>query len=225
MFLTDDAMSLIYSRRFWFFFYRLFQFTSRIVWSSSQDNSSKWKALEESLNTTRKALQLLRFIDLMYSARASIHLEDKTHRITITMSRIATSLFYLTDNIVYAARIGLIDVDRNKWFKLSYRLWLYALIMNLLRDAYEIQRQLEKLERRRRRTRDDLLQDMIDICSEKPGIAVDTVKNLCDLMLPLSSLNHLPSPLSARMIGILGAVSSLCSLLQLTQPSFRLTPS
>jgi len=196
------------------------------MWSSSEKHSVQWKALEESLNTARKALQLLRFIDLMHSARSSIKLDDQTHRYTITMSRIATSLYYFTDNIVYAARIGIIDVDRHKWFTRSYRFWLYALIMNLLRDAYEIQIELERLERiHGRRSHRDLLADVIDVCSSRPAIAVDTLKNTCDIFIPLSSLNHLPAQLSPRTIGILGAISSLCSILQMTQPSLRLIPS
>ena len=189
-------------------------------------DASKWRALEESVSTARKALQLLRFVDLMYSARKTITLDDQTHRFTITMSRIATSLYYLTDNIVYLARIGVIDVDRNKWFKNSYRFWLYALIMNLLRDVYEMQVMLKKINKRRLNLyHEDLLSDLLQVFREKPAIAVDTIKNSCDVMIPLSSLNHLPRQLSPRVIGILGAISSICSLLQLTQPDLRMTPS
>jgi NurA-like 5'-3' nuclease len=188
-------------------------------------NTSKWRSLEDSVSTARKALQLLRFLDLMYSARKTIVLDDQTHRITLTMSRIATSFYYLTDNIVYLARIGVIDVDRNKWFKTSYRFWLYALIMNLLRDAYEIQLCLKKIQRRRiLHNKEDIFYDVLKVLRDKPAISVDTLKNSCDILIPLSSLNHLPHQLTPRLIGILGAISSICSLLQLTQPDLRLTP-
>lgn len=210
---------------------RVIQFASRLVWATLERNGvkdvSRLKSVEESLSTTRKALQLGRFVDFIYAARQTVKLDNQNHRITLTMSRISYALFLVTDNILWAGRVGLLDVNRAKWFKRGCKFWLYATIMNLIRDAYEIQVILETRRRQRlRRNNADPLDpfiEIIDVLHENPALAVDTLKNSCDACIPLNSLNHIR--LSPQAVGLLGVISSLCALLQILEPGLRLHPS
>jgi hypothetical protein len=172
------------------------------------------------------ALQLGRFVDLLCSARESIRLNDDVLRITLTMSKIATALLIMVDNLLWLARVGICEIDRRKWFLTSCRLWLYAITMNLIRDWFEVKRTTagttNVLNRMRKRDSDSL-SDLMAWINAYPALAVDIVKNSCDFFIPMSALNY--CPLSGKMIGVLGLVSSGCAILQLTDPALRLHPS
>lgn len=60
-------------------------------------------------------------------------------------------------------------------------------------------------------------------CQDHKYIAVDTLKNTCDLFIPLSALGGVR--ISAGVIGILGIVSSLAGIVALMDPSAKMTPS
>ena len=204
------------------------QFASRIAWTNLEDcgiRVVRLKQLEDALVTTRKALQLGRFVDMIYSARESMRLNNDVHRITLTMSKIATALFIMVDNLLWFSRIGLCDIDRRKWFLTSCRLWLYSITMNLIRDWFEVQ---ETIVRRdvlngvtKRETRS--LSHLVAWINAYPALAVDILKNSCDWFIPMSALNYFP--LSPKTIGALGLLSSGCALLQVIDPSLRLHPS
>lgn len=157
-------------------------------------------------------------MDLIYSAQNSARLNHEVHRITLTMSKIATALFLLVDNMLWFARIGVLDIDRRKWFLTSCRLWLYSILMNLLRDWFEI-RELMSASPDLMGKRESLT---AVIMRQKPGLGIDLLKNICDFFIPMSALNH--TPLSPPTIGILGLVSSVCALLQVIEPSLCLHP-
>lgn len=225
---------------------RLVQFASRVLWTSLEDcgvRAVKLKQLEDALSTTRKgihvtvhsnitshhhfaAIQMGRFVDMLYSARESVRLNSDVHRITLTMSKIATALFILVDNMLWLARVGICDIDRRKWFLTSCRLWLYSITMNLIRDWFEVRETL--FDRRgtvnslrKRETRS--LSNLVAWINAYPALSVDILKNSCDFFIPMSALNYFP--LSPKSIGALGLVSSGCALLQVTDPSLRLYPS
>lgn len=165
------------------------------------------------------------------------------------MSKVSNSLFILSDNILWAGRVGIINIDRIKWFRTSFKLWLYSILMNLARDLYEINKLLKpsavtrvkgsiqsrfKSNNLSSPTSNPLLpptsdQDPIEqsrrvmkvLIKNKP-LAIDLIKNLTDVLIPLNGLNHVS--LSPRLIGLLGTISSTCALIQVMYPSLRLNP-
>lgn len=177
--------------------------------------------------------RLGRTIDVMYSALSTIHLPDKTLRLTLTMSRITSSIYLLTDHIIWLSKIGLVNVDSHKWSTTSNKYWLYSITWNLIRDLYEIQHILNNSSHcfvYRRPDQDfrsnqlptEVLTFLLWIRKNK-SVSVDTLKNVCDLLIPLNNLGYLKySPIT---IGCLGMVSSFLSMLQIYDFTYRLTPS
>ena len=170
--------------------------------------------------------------DTLYTALKSIHLNDPTLRHTITLSRISMAMYLLTDHIVWLGRVGLADVNTAKWSKLSYKLWLYYLVMNLSRDIYEISRIINNFLNTTKEVpfgkvykSQSLISKLQRFCGfvkMHKDVAFDTVKNGCDVCLPLAQLGYLS--ISPRTIGILGTLSSIAGMLPLLDPSFKLSP-
>lgn len=172
----------------------------------------------------------------MNSTRQTINLPDPVLRITLTFSRIASSLFILTDNIIWMQNIGLINVDKAKWVKISSKLWLYSILMNLVRDLYEIKRIAAQQDRHESSCygfqrlnsgpRSNLPPEIVAIrqwLMSHKSVSVDTLKNACDVWIPLSTLGHVN--LSPTSVGLLGCVSSTAAILQIIDYSSRLSPS
>jgi len=177
---------------------------------------------------------------MLYGAFSSIHYQDVTVRITCTLSKIANALFLLADHILWIGRTGLINVDSEKWSRVSNKYWLYSIVMNLVRDVYEILRILEQEGRRlgfppgegvRRTSLVDgftgktvsLSLQAVTFVQEHKDVVIDTVKNSCDLMIPLTALGYVR--LSPGTVGLLGVVSSVAAIISLVDPLARLTPA
>lgn len=104
--------------------------------------------------------------------------------------------------------------------------------MNLVRDFYEIV-QIIKAEKRQILPKGDNLNlsEVAKSCSRailcirhnRQDLMVDTIKNCCDIFIPLSALGHVK--LSPGTIGLLGVVSSIAGLVALIDPACKLTPS
>lgn len=190
-------------------------------------------------------LRLGRCVDTMYSSLLTMHLPDPTMRVTITFSRIASSLYLLCDHILWLGKSGLVKVDNNNWSKLSNKFWLYSITMNLIRDFYEIIRiykvnNLCNLNQRyyfsnvsphhercisanNQTAIERAIYRMINWIIRHKDVSSDTLKNFCDFWIPMNSLGHVN--LSPGTIGLLGAVSSTISILQILDYTFRLSPS
>ncbi|XP_054160135.1 peroxisomal membrane protein 11B-like [Oppia nitens] len=231
---------------------RLCQFTSRMVWSllmkykPNDESIDKFQDLESKLSSSRKLLRLGRCIDALYSSLQTMHLPDPTLRVTLTVSRIANSLYLLCDHMVWLASTGLISVNGKQWSEWSNKFWLYSIAMNLTRDIYEISNILKfsltfnknninqnyyyEHSSRFDGNQTNLINSskaqylkIIEWIIKHKIICIDTFKNFCDLWIPLTSLGH--TKLSPQTIGFLGLFSSLIAILQIYNYSYRLSPS
>lgn len=218
--------------------FRLVQYSSRLIWANlenrnaNKDIINKLKNLEYTLSTARKLYRFGRCTDTLYTALSSINLNDPTLQNTITLSRINMALYLLTDHVIWLGRAGLADINTAKWSRLSYKLWLYYLVMNLSRDVYEISRIInnfvslnEKIPFGKIERSSSVIATFQRLCSlikVHKDVAFDTVKNGCDVCLPLAQLGYLS--ISPRTVGILGVISSIAGMLPLIDPSYKLTP-
>jgi peroxin-11B len=159
---------------------------------------------------------------------------------TLTISKICQSLFLLVDHILWLARSGLFkNIDTTKWTTRSNKFWLFSLVMNIVRDVYEINRLITCYSHHKNITEcifstlvsirgfADLKrysQTTLDFMKVYKYLTIDTIKNCCDLFIPLSSLGYFNLKLSPRTIGILGAISSLMGIMALLDPSYKLIP-
>lgn len=74
-----------------------------------------------------------------------MHLSDVVLRFCITVSHLNRALYFACDNVLWAGKSGLAPrVDQEKWAQRSFRYYLFSLIMNLSRDAYEIRLLMEQ---------------------------------------------------------------------------------
>ncbi|XP_068081870.1 peroxisomal membrane protein 11B isoform X2 [Anabrus simplex] len=182
-------------------------------------------------------LRLGRFLDMLYGTLSTVHYPDLTIRITCTLSRIANALFLLADHILWIGRTGLVNVNSTKWDKLANKYWLYSITMNLVRDVYEIWRILEREGHRInydgfRRTcpangsgkkNIPITLKAMTFVQDHKDVVVDTLKNACDLLIPLTGLGYVK--LSPGSIGLLGVISSVAAIVSLIDPHARLSPA
>lgn len=144
-------------------------------------------------------------------------------------------------------------INSAKWDRTSTRFWLYAITLGLARDFYEIRRIYKeefhhsggpafrrhshsKPDRARDREndpetrKDSSLVELVEhlrllrrVVKEHADVAVDTLKNLCDLFLPLNSLGFVK--LSPGTVGLLGVVSTVASSLPMMNPMIKMVPA
>lgn len=229
--------------------FRLLQYGSRLLWwlaeqnRSDKDVVSKLKNLEYSLSTGRKLLRLGRSVDTLYGALSTMHLNDLVHRLTLTMSRINLAVYLFADHLLWLGRVGLSDLNKDKWSNRANRFWLFSILLNLIRDIYEIVRiSVREVEARNKKRWHagnkfdtakshgfqnsfvSIVSRLVSKClNEHQDLVMDTVKNGCDVFIPLAGLGYVQS--SPGFIGLCGVISSLIGILTIVNPQTKLQPS
>lgn len=212
---------------------RLLQYGSKLFWwlventSDNRNLTTKFKNLEYSLSTARKLLRLGRFLDVMYSSLKTMHLNDVTLRVSITMGKISQALYLLTDHIIWFDRMSLININKTKWTTTSNKFWLLSIICFLLRNLHELHLAMKAdrlMLRPREKNEIATYVGRLRHCVQKhPDVAIDVVKNSCDLLIPLTSLGYVR--LSPGFVGLMGVISSLGGLMTIINPVLKLQPS
>lgn len=219
---------------------RLFQYTSRLVWHQLEArNANKYsvdriKTLEGTLSSFRKILRLGRCMDICYSALSSSIIDDPFLRFTVTTSKLAHALFLYADHVVWFTKNGFLKSDSDKWNRTANKFWLLSIIANLARDFYEILHLLQ-LNKSTWLKPSDLIsgsstsfnlsataKHIVMLVNCHKDIFIDTLKNSCDLFIPLTALGF--TKFSPSLVGTLGAVSSLAALVTIVQPITKLVP-
>ncbi|XP_027264018.1 peroxisomal membrane protein 11A isoform X2 [Cricetulus griseus] len=119
------------------------------------------------------------------------------------------------------------------------RHYYYFLLMSLVRDLYEILLQMERVASdRAKRERSsqgspgysvvhedtDWLQSFLRLLfhslRQHPPLLLDTVKNFCDILIPLNQLGIYKSNLG--VVGLGGLVSSVAGLITVMYPQLKL---
>ena len=101
------------------------------------------------------------------------------------------------------------------------QVWLLWLSLALTRDYYEIQATFAVGQHRHRENQDKSLARRANIFWANKPLVIDTVKNLCDLYLPLSNLNVVRT--NTGLQGLVGTISSVLGLLQLWDKTYQLS--
>lgn len=166
-------------------------------------------------------LRLGRFLDSLYSALETIRHPDLVIRVSITLARIADGLYLLADHVIWLSRAGIFRVNLDKWNNTANKYWLMTLTMNLTRDMYEIARILERKRFSWDKTSDNWSRN-VALLRHRQDVVLDTIKNLCDIFIPLSALGH--TDLSPGVVGLLGVISSALAMYTLLKPQHKLLP-
>lgn len=177
------------------------------------------------------------------AAKRTLHISDPVLRFCLTFSNLSRALYFICDNILWARSIGLIqDIDKERWSLNSTRFYFLSLVMNLTRDVYAIVQLMVQKSRDRHYQQkvDQHLNESPDVACvivpqldaflflileslrSQPSVALDTLKNVCDLFIPLDKLGIYQT--NAGVVGFCGLVSSLLGILSVLRPNLRIKP-
>ena len=198
--------------------FRTLQYCLKAINSRPYLATNETRNLEKTLASFRKLLRLGTFIDVLHGARQSMHHHSSLLTGAIlTLSKIANAMYLFGDHLIWihrseflferkkilakikgffgeSFRNNLIKVkDIKEWEKFSNQSWLYSIILNLMRDYFEL-----KVNR------------------TSAAVVLDTVKNCADFWIPMSALGHVK--VSPFFVGVMGVTSSLLSTLPLVDP-------
>ncbi|NWZ34945.1 PX11B protein, partial [Brachypodius atriceps] len=154
------------------------------------------------------------------------------------------ALFLACDNVLWAGKSGILPgLAVEKWSQRSFRYYLFALVVNLSRDAYEIRLLLERAEAAGRRGKSPengaqlradgriqrlrlylrlQLQLLLRVLRDNPPLLLDLLRNACDLVIPLDKLGL--CRISPGIVGFCGLASSVLSILTILHPWLKLKP-
>ncbi|XP_074469579.1 peroxisomal membrane protein 11B [Sebastes fasciatus] len=204
--------------------------------------------LEAHMSLTRKLLRLGNSVEALEAAKRAIHLSDSVLRLCLTISHLNKAMYFACDNVLWAGKTGLIsNLDQHKWSQRSFRYYLFALILNLTRDVYEL-RLLVDCEARHRATKSSpppnpsttlpadhssststpaawlrrQLHLLVTVLYGNPPLLLDLLKNSCDIFIPLDRLGIYPT--GSGFVGACGLASSVLSILTMVHPWLKLKP-
>ncbi|XP_068270930.1 peroxisomal membrane protein 11B [Nyctibius grandis] len=199
--------------------------------------------LEAHLSLGRKLLRLGSSAEALEAAKRAIHLSDMVLRFCVTLGHLNRAMYFACDNVLWAGKTGLVPaVDQEKWSQRSFRYYLFALVVSLTRDAYELRILLEREaggkrakggENGRQLRADNGLQQLglrlqvqlrllTRVLRNNPPLLLDLVKNACDLFIPLDKLGLYKT--SPGFVGLCGLTSSILSILTILHPWLKLKP-
>ena len=171
-------------------------------------------------------------LDTLQGAYKSMFVDDYAHKFTLVLSKLNQAAYLLIDHIVWLGKSGLVKNDVKKWSQRAARFWLYFISFQLLRNLYDFlnayqnevlraKRQKQSYSEGKERQRTTSIATNV-VVNHKP-LVVDSIKNICDICLPLSSLGYINT--SAGFQGLAGVISSTMGILVTWNPRLKLTPS
>lgn len=172
-----------------------------------------------------------------------MQLSDRVLCLCLTAANMTRALYFVCDNALWARNVGLIrNMDKERWSLNASRCYFISLVMNLTRDAYVILQLMSQKARDRRFKQkmdrhlngnpevadvivpqlDAFLFLLLESLKSHPAVALDTLKNICDLFIPLDRLGIYQS--NAGVVGFCGLISSLLGIMTLVQPELKIKP-
>ncbi|KAK3602511.1 hypothetical protein CHS0354_029324 [Potamilus streckersoni] len=226
---------------------RLLQYISRFLLGylegrhNAADILEKLKKLEYMFSMTRKLLRFGKSLDFLQGALKTIHLEDYVLRMTLTLSKINQAFYLLIDHFIWAHNVGVVKLNKQKWTDLSARFYIATLILNLVRDIYDIFcvicQEVKIYQARIKRSQyvnGDSNHSMVTqnqtkgkvvlrVFNENKPLFLDFIKNAADIPIPACTLGYLK--LSQQTEGLLGVISSVIGVATVWNPLLKLVPS
>lgn len=165
-------------------------------------------------------MRLGRFVDFSKVLLESFHIRNKRLGTIFGLIAVCQGLFMLFDNLLLLNRFKIIRLAHpDNIQRYLYQVWLLWLSLALTRDYYEMQASFAVGQHQRQTDERTLVRHANIFWANKP-LVIDTVKNLCDLYLPLSNLNIVR--INPALQGLSGTISSVLGLLQLWDKSYQL---
>ncbi|XP_042559290.1 peroxisomal membrane protein 11A isoform X2 [Clupea harengus] len=203
----------------------------------------KLQSLESNMSSGRKLFRLGNTINSIDAAKRTLVLSDPILRCCLTVANLSRALYFICDNVLWARNIGLVrDINKERWSLNATRYYFVSLVMNLTRDVYMmaqlmVQRSRDRCYQQKLHQHlnenpdvacvvvpqlDALVFLLIECLKSNPAVALDTVKNLCDLFSPLDRLGVYQT--NAGVVGFCGLLSSLLGILSVLKPQLKIKP-
>ena len=163
-------------------------------------------------------LRLGKSLDLAFGALASLAVKDVVVRLALVLAKINQAIYLLVDHKLWLIKVGVIKGDSKAYAKLAAKFWLVTITFNLMRNLRDLLNIYRKHAKSRQPTKDTLQEFM----SNKPML-VDSLKNGCDVFLPLAGLDLLK--ISVGWQGVLGMTSSILAMMQTWDSKYKLLPA
>ncbi|XP_029378109.1 peroxisomal membrane protein 11A isoform X1 [Echeneis naucrates] len=211
--------------------------------SGRESHVAKLKGLEANMSAGRKLLRLGNTINSIEAAKRTMQLSDRVLSLCLTVANVNRALYFICDNALWVKSVGLSQsINKERWSLNAYRFYFLSLVMNLTRDIYvvvQLMRQSAKDKNFRQKMDRHLSESpevaeavvpqldafvflLFESLKSNPAVALDTLKNICDLFIPLDRLSIYPS--NAGVVGFCGLISSLIGIVTLAQPKLRMKP-
>lgn len=192
------------------------------------------------------ALLVLRLGNAAHSivaAKQTLQLSDRVLCLCLTVANVSRALYFICDNLLWARSVGLIrSIDKERWSLNSSRCYFSSLVMSLVRDVYVVLQLMVKKKRDEKFKQkmgqhlcespevaeavipelDAFVFLLLETLKSHPAVALDTLKNVCDLFIPLDKLGIYKT--NAGVVGFCGLVSSLLGIVTLTCPALKIKP-
>lgn len=183
----------------------------------SATRKGKMIFLFEFIQLNSSGMRLGRFVDYIKNVLESFHIRNKRIGTLFGLIAVCQGLFMLFDNLLLLNRYKIVHLSNpQRLQEYLNQVWLLWISLALTRDYYEIQASFAIGQHQQR----SLIRRADVFWANKP-LVIDTIKNLCDLYIPLSNLNIVRA--NTGLQGLAGTVSSILGLLQLWDKSYQLT--
>ncbi|CAF1175443.1 unnamed protein product [Rotaria sordida] len=209
--------------------YRIIQYASRfLAWyyikkqrvANVERFVELFQNLESVMSLTRSGMRLGRFVDYVKSVLESFHIRNKRIGTLFGLIAVCQGLYMLFDNILLLHRFKIIYLKNSQYLQQYLnQVWLLWLSLSLTRDYYEMQASFAVGQHHQQQQDKSLIRRANILWANKP-LVIDTIKNLCDLYIPLSNLNIVR--VNTGLQGLAGTIASILGLLQLWDKTYQL---
>lgn len=177
----------------------------------------------------------------MQATKQSIRATDPVPRLCLTLANLNRVIYFICDTMLWVKSVGLVaGISKEAWRRRAARHYYYFLLLSLARDVYEISLQMGRVAHDRAKKEKGSSQSPsgFSVADEEtewlqsfllllfrslkrhPPLLLDTVKNLCDILIPLSQLGIYKS--NRGLIGLGGFVSSVTGIITVAYPHMKL---
>lgn len=177
------------------------------------------------------------------AAKQTMQFSDRVLCLCLTVANFNRALYFICDNLLWARSVGLLrNIDKERWSLNASRCYFYSLVMNLVRDVYVVlqlmvkKRRDEKFKQKMKQhvgespdVAEAIIPELDAFCfllletlKSNPAVALDTLKNICDLFIPLDRLGFYRT--NAGVVGFCGLISSLLGIVTLSCPALKIKP-
>ncbi|XP_002741558.1 uncharacterized protein LOC100375007 [Saccoglossus kowalevskii] len=194
--------------------YRTAQYTSRWLiwyWNTTgvvpKELHIRIQNLEAALTMSRKLFRMAKTLDFLQKIADAMYITDDILKIFQILGMTGKAAWLVADHVIWFTKIKVIKADLLMWSKISAWTWFLGILALVLRDLRKLHNLIELAkglkyggEKRAK----------VALEKELESAKIELIKDVCDLMIPLGSLQYLNKGWGATG----GTISSLIGLQQ-----------